>query len=52
MLWFFGLLSLSAFVCTVLLWLRDHTRAAAPLPATVGGGRACGPPARRNCAPR
>jgi MFS family permease len=29
MLWFFGLLSLAAFVCTALLWLRDHTRAAA-----------------------
>lgn len=27
MLWFFGLLSLAAFVCTALLWLRDHSRA-------------------------
>jgi MFS family permease len=33
MLWFFGLLSLAAFLCTALLWLRDHTRAA---PAQVG----------------
>jgi MFS family permease len=24
MLWFFGLLSLTAFACTVALWLRDH----------------------------
>jgi MFS family permease len=24
MLWFFGVLSLSAFVCTLLLWRRDH----------------------------
>jgi MFS family permease len=24
MLWFFGLLSLSAFACTLLLWARDH----------------------------
>jgi MFS family permease len=37
MLWFFGLLSLSAFVCTLLLWLRDHSRAGAAVPATVGG---------------
>jgi MFS family permease len=24
MLWFFGLLSLTAFVCTIALWARDH----------------------------
>jgi MFS family permease len=29
MLWFFGLLSLAAFVCTMLLWLSDQRRAAA-----------------------
>jgi MFS family permease len=28
MLWFFGLLSLAAFVFTALLWLREHIRAA------------------------
>jgi MFS family permease len=28
MLWFFGTLSLSAFVCTLLLWKRDHSNAA------------------------
>jgi MFS family permease len=33
MLWFFGLLSLAAFACTALLWLRDHIRAA---PAQAG----------------
>lgn len=27
MLWFFGLLSLTAFVCTVALWLRDPAKA-------------------------
>jgi MFS family permease len=37
MLWFFGLLSLCAFVCTVALWLRDHSNAAASaLPAPAG----------------
>jgi len=29
MLWFFGLLSLTAFVCTVWLWLLDHSAAPA-----------------------
>jgi MFS family permease len=33
MLWFFGLLSLAAFLCTVLLWLRGRVRAA---PAQAG----------------
>jgi MFS family permease len=33
MLWFFGLLSLAAFLCTALLWLRDPGRAA---PAQAG----------------
>jgi MFS family permease len=33
MLWFFGLLSLAAFLCTALLWLRGRTRAA---PAQAG----------------
>ncbi|HEY2202350.1 MAG TPA: MFS transporter [Solirubrobacteraceae bacterium] len=28
MLWFFGILSLAAFACTLLLWLRDHGAAA------------------------
>ncbi len=32
MLWFFGLVSLLALLCTVALWLRD-TRRAAPAPA-------------------
>ncbi len=32
MLWFFGLLSLIAFVCTVALWVRDHAR---PAPVTA-----------------
>jgi MFS family permease len=27
MLWFFGLLSLTAFVCTIALWVRDHADA-------------------------
>lgn len=30
MLWFFGLLSVTAFVCTLLLWLRDHGSARPP----------------------
>jgi len=34
MLWFFGLLSVTAFVCTLLLWLRDHGNARPP-PATA-----------------
>jgi MFS family permease len=39
MLWFFGLLSLTAFVCTVVLWLRDPGKPApgSPLPAAAGG---------------
>ena len=38
MLWFFGLLSLAAFACTVALWLRDQRREAlpaAPAPAAI-----------------
>ena len=38
MLWFFGLLSLVAFVCTGALWLRDQRREAlpaAPAPAAI-----------------
>jgi MFS family permease len=35
MLWFFGLLSMSAFVCTLALWARDHG-AAAVSPAAAG----------------
>lgn len=38
MLWFFGLLSLSAFVCTLALWLRDHGNAAAAQPQTTPSG--------------
>jgi len=34
MLWFFGLLSLSAFLCTIGLWVRDHARAP-PLQTTT-----------------
>ncbi len=30
MLWFFGLLSVAAFICTVLLWLSDQHRPAVP----------------------
>ncbi|MGB6604436.1 MAG: MFS transporter [Steroidobacteraceae bacterium] len=33
MLWFFGLLSLAAFLCTALLWLRERIR---PAPAQAG----------------
>jgi len=29
MLWFFGLLSLTAFLCTLVLWLLDHGNSAA-----------------------
>ncbi len=36
MLWFFGLLSLAAFACTLLLWLLDH---AAARPAAADAGR-------------
>jgi MFS family permease len=32
MLWFFGFLSLVAFVCTLVLWLNDQ-RKSAPAPA-------------------
>jgi MFS family permease len=38
MLWFFGLLSLSAFVCTVLLWRRDHGAATAAQPQVTTSG--------------
>ena len=34
MLWFFGILSLAAFACTMLLWVSDRRRRAA-LPATA-----------------
>jgi len=38
MLWFFGLLSLAAFLCTLGLWLRDHGAAPpVPPPQTAGG---------------
>jgi MFS family permease len=33
MLWFFALLSLAAFVCAVLLWLRDPANAPASVPS-------------------
>lgn len=33
MLWFFGLLSLAAFLCTLVLWLIDQSGAAARRPA-------------------
>ncbi|HYM44293.1 MAG TPA: MFS transporter [Steroidobacteraceae bacterium] len=36
MLWFFGLLSLSAFACTLILWLLDH--GAAPVTRTLPSG--------------
>jgi hypothetical protein len=32
MLMFFALLSLAAFVCSVLLWLRDRTYGELPAP--------------------
>ncbi|HYB65300.1 MAG TPA: MFS transporter [Steroidobacteraceae bacterium] len=38
MLWFFGLLSLAAFLCTLLLWLLDHGAAGRPAAAGDGGG--------------
>jgi MFS family permease len=38
MLWFFGLLSLSAFVCTVLLWLRDHGNTVRTQPQSTPSG--------------
>jgi len=37
MLWFFGLLSLAAFLCTLLLWWLDHGVAARPTHAGDGG---------------
>ncbi len=37
MLWFFGLLSVTAFVCTLLLWLRDRGNAARNAPCSRGG---------------
>ncbi len=33
MLWFFGVLSVAAFICTVLLWLNDQRRPAVPATA-------------------
>jgi MFS family permease len=36
MLWFFGLLSLAAFLCTLLLWLLDHGAAARPAASAAG----------------
>jgi MFS family permease len=39
MLWFFGLLSLSAFVCTLLLWQRDHGDGVGVQPQATSGGR-------------
>lgn len=43
MLWFFGLLSLAAFACTLVLWLLDHAaapvaRTAAPVARTAAAG--------------
>jgi MFS family permease len=38
MLWFFGLLSLAAFLCTLVLWVRDRGTAAAGDPAAAGSG--------------
>ena len=43
MLWFFGLLSLTAFACTLVLWLLDHAaapvaRTAAPVARTAAAG--------------
>jgi MFS family permease len=37
MLWFFGLLSLAAFLCTLALWWFDHGAAARPTAAGAGG---------------
>lgn len=37
MLWFFGLLSLSAFACTLILWLLDHGAAPATRTAVASG---------------
>jgi MFS family permease len=37
MLWFFGLLSLIAFLCTVLLWWRERTRGSALVVAGPAG---------------
>lgn len=39
MLWFFGLLSLTAFIATLWLWVRDQGAAAAPARAAASGGR-------------
>jgi MFS family permease len=36
MLWFFGSLSLAAFLCTLVLWLLDHGSAARPAAAAAG----------------
>jgi MFS family permease len=38
MLWFFGLLSLAAFLCTLLLWVRDHGAAVRATAAAGGPG--------------
>ena len=36
MLWFFGLLSLAAFLCTLVLWVRDHGTAVRATAAAGG----------------
>jgi MFS family permease len=38
MLWFFGLLSLAAFLCTLLLWVLDHGAAVRATAAADGPG--------------
>ena len=38
MLWFFGLLSLAAFLCTLVLWVRDHGAAVRATAAAHGPG--------------
>ena len=37
MLWFFGSLSLAAFLCTLVLWLLDHETRSRPAVAAGGG---------------
>ena len=38
MLWFFGLLALTAFACTLVLWLLDHAAAPVTRTAAASGG--------------